>query len=54
MERYQEEAVRAISDLVKTDSSLAKGTPEMPFGEGAAKCLADFLALAEGMGFQDA
>lgn len=52
MERYQEEAVRAISDLVKTDSSLAKGTPAMPFGEGAAKCLADFLALAEGMGFQ--
>ena len=44
MERYQEEAVRAISDLVKTDSSLAKGTPVMPFGEGAAKCLADFLA----------
>ena len=52
MERYQEEAVRAISDLVKTDSSLAKGTPAMPFGEGATKCLADFLALAEGMGFQ--
>lgn len=52
MERYQEEAVRAISDLVKTDSSLAKGTPEMPFGEGAAKCLADFLALAAGMGFE--
>ena len=52
MERYQEEAVRAISDLVRTDSSLAKGTPEMPFGEGAAKCLADFLALAEGMGFK--
>ena len=47
MERYQEEAVRAISDLVKTNSALAKGTPKTPFGEGAAKCLADFLALAE-------
>ena len=52
MERYQEEAVRAISDLVKTDSSLVKGTPEMPFGEGAAKCLKEFLSLAEGMGFE--
>ena len=52
MERYQEEAVRAISDLVKTNSALAKGTPRTPFGEGAAKCLADFLALAEGMGFE--
>ena len=52
MVMYQEEAVRAISDLVKTDSSLQKGTPEMPFGEGAAKCLEDFLSLAEGMGFE--
>ena len=52
MERYQEEAVRAISDLVKTNSALAKGTPRTPFGEGAAKCLADFLALAAGMGFE--
>ena len=52
MERYQEEAVGAISDLVKTNSALAKGTPRTPFGEGAAKCLADFLALAEGMGFE--
>ena len=52
MERYQEEAVRAISDLIRTDSSLTKGTPEKPFGEGAAKCLADFLALAAGMGFE--
>ena len=52
MNKYQEEAVRAISDLVRTDSSFSKGTPEKPFGEGAAKCLQDFLSLAEEMGFE--
>ena len=52
MKNYLDEAVKAISESIKFDSSLSEPTPDMPFGKGAADCLAHFLRLAESLGFE--
>ncbi|MDE7158331.1 MAG: M20/M25/M40 family metallo-hydrolase, partial [Clostridiales bacterium] len=52
MEKYLEKAVKSISESIRFDSSLSKGTAEMPFGKGAYDCLHHFLSLAEELGFQ--
>lgn len=38
--------------MVKFDSAQAPALPGMPFGKGAADCLAAFLQLAQSMGFE--
>ena len=52
MKRYLEETIQAICGCVRFDSSLAEPEAGMPFGRGAADCLAYFLSLAEEMGFE--
>ncbi len=52
MKRYLGEAVNALCESIRFDSSLSAPLNGMPFGEGAAKCLAHFLALAENMGLE--
>ncbi|MBD5636902.1 MAG: M20 family metallopeptidase [Clostridia bacterium] len=52
MKNYLDEAVKAISESIKFDSSLSEAKPDMPFGKGAADCLAHFLSLAESLGFE--
>ncbi len=49
---YLNEAVRAIAESIRFDSSSCKRSAEMPFGKGAYDCLLHFLSLAEGMGFE--
>lgn len=52
MSNYLDEAVKAISESIKFDSSLKEPSNGMPFGKGAADCLAHFLKLAESLGFE--
>lgn len=52
MENYFDQAVKAISESIKFDSSFKTPLPDMPFGKGAADCLAHFLNLAQTLGFQ--
>lgn len=49
---YFGECLKRISESVKFDSSQQPATEGKPFGEGAARCLAHFLALAESYGFE--
>lgn len=51
MKRYLDEAVKSICESIRFDSSLSSPLAGMPFGKGAADCLAHFLSLAESMGF---
>lgn len=46
------EVIKSISDIIKFDSSQQPPLKGMPFGEGAAKCLAWFLDLANSFGFE--
>ncbi len=52
MKNYLDDAVTAISESIRFDSSLSDPLPDMPFGKGAADCLAHFLSLAERLGFE--
>ena len=47
-----EQTVKSISESIRFDSSLKDPTPAMPFGKGAADCLAHFLSLAQDLGFE--
>ena len=49
---YLNEAVQAIAESIRFDSSSDKRSAKMPFGKGAYDCLVHFLSLAEGMGFE--
>ena len=49
---YFSACVKSIADMVKFDSAQAPALPGMPFGKGAADCLAAFLQLAQSMGFE--
>lgn len=51
-ERYFNACVQSIADMIRYDSAQAPALPGMPFGKGAADCLAAFLKLAERMGFE--
>ena len=46
------EVVKSISKLIAFDSSKQAPEKDMPLGKGAHDCLACFLSLAEGFGFQ--
>ncbi len=52
MNKYFEETVKSISELVRFDSSQSKALPGAPFGTGAAECLTRFLELARDLGFE--
>ena len=52
MTNYFEQTVKSISESIRFDSSLSRATSAMPFGKGAADCLAHFLALADSFGFE--
>ena len=52
MKNYLDQAVKAISESIKFDSSLSEPLEGAPFGKGAADCLAHFLNLAESLGFE--
>lgn len=52
MKNYLDQAVKAISESIKFDSSLSEPLEGAPFGKGAADCLAHFLNLAENLGFE--
>ena len=54
MKNYLDQAVKAISESIKFDSSLSEPLEGAPFGKGAAECLAHFLNLAESLGFETA
>lgn len=51
-ERYFNDCVQSIADMIRYDSAQAPALPGMPFGKGAADCLAAYLKLAEEMGFE--
>lgn len=52
MKNYLDDAVQAISESIRFDSSLSDPLHGMPFGKGAADCLDHFLSLAERLGFE--
>ncbi len=52
MQKYFDDTVRAIREIVRFDSSQSAPQKGMPFGKGAADCLAYFLDLADKMGFE--
>lgn len=52
MKNYLDDAVKAISESIRFDSSLSDPLEGMPFGKGAADCLNHFLSLAESLGFE--
>lgn len=52
MQNYFNEIVGSTVELLQFDSSLKPSDGEYPFGKEAADCLAHFLALADGMGFE--
>lgn len=52
MKNYLDDAVKAISESIRFDSSLSEPQGGMPFGKGAADCLNHFLLLAENLGFE--
>ena len=52
MKNYLNDAVRAISESIRFDSSLSSPEEGMPFGRGAADCLNHFLTLANTLGFE--
>ena len=47
-----EQTVKSISESIRFDSSPSRATSALPFGKGAADCLAHFLALAQSFGFE--
>ena len=47
-----EQTVKSISESIRFDSSLSRSTSALPFGKGAADCLAHFLDLARSFGFE--
>ena len=51
MEHSLHDCIESISKIIRIDSTQAAPLPSMPFGKGAADCLAYFLNLAQTMGF---
>ena len=52
MPHYFHEAVDAICESIRFDSSATSHSAKMPFGKGAYDCLNHFLSLAEKLGFE--
>ena len=51
-QRYFDETVQTIVEMLQYDSSLSQPAEGAPFGKGAADCLSAFLAKAESFGFE--
>ena len=52
MQKYFDEIVSSIVEVIKFDSSLKAAESEYPFGKETADCLQFFLSLAESFGFE--
>ena len=52
MQKYFDEIVSSIVEVIKFDSSLKTAENEYPFGKETADCLQFFLSLAESFGFE--
>jgi len=52
MQKYFEDTVKTICEMISYDSSQKKSEANAPFGKGAADCLNRFLAIAEDFGFK--
>lgn len=52
MEKYFNETVETIREMIRFDSSLRPSEPCAPFGAETAACLKRFLEIAESMGFE--
>ncbi len=52
MDKYFDETVASVCEIIHFDSSLKPAQDGMPFGKETADCLAYFLNLAEKMGFE--
>ena len=52
MDKYFDDAVSTVSEIIRFDSSLKPAEEGFPFGKETADCLAYFLSLAEKMGFE--
>jgi succinyl-diaminopimelate desuccinylase len=51
-ERYFDETVEFIAEILRYDSSMKPAEQDAPFGKEAAECLQAFLAKAESFGFE--
>lgn len=52
MEKYFDDVVNSVAEILKYDSSLKPAEDGYPFGKETADCLQYFLSLAEQMGFE--
>lgn len=52
MQKYFDDIVKTIQELIRYDSSLRPAEDDAPFGKETADCLKRFLAIAEEMGFE--
>lgn len=52
MDKYLQDTVKTIQELVKIDSTKQPAEDGMPFGKGAAEALRVFLSCAARMGFE--
>lgn len=52
MQKYFDDTVKTICEMVSFDSSEAPAVDGAPFGKGAADCLNRFLKIAESFGFK--
>ncbi len=52
MEKYLNDTVKTIQELIRIDSTNQPAEEGMPFGKGAARALQAFLSCAEAMGFE--
>ena len=52
MEKYLNDTVKAIQELIRIDSTNQPAEEGMPFGKGAARALQAFLSCAAAMGFE--
>ena len=52
MEKYFDQIVQSTVEILRFDSSQKPAVNGCPFGKETADCLAYFLELAQGMGFE--
>ncbi len=52
MEKYLNDTVKTIQELIRIDSTNQPAEEGMPFGKGAARALQAFLSCAAAMGFE--
>lgn len=52
MEKYLNDTVKTIQELIRIDSTNQTAEEGMPFGKGAARALQAFLSCAAAMGFE--